>query len=608
LRLEWRLILARWAAIGVFAIALALHQMPVAQTTAAYIVLAAGFGYTCLLLRLVRRRVTVVLDGSLPTIGDGMLCVAMFAALGGFETPFYSVLYAVAISAGMRLGLRRGVLMSAGIASVEGLGTLGAGHQVDGGFVVRSGMLFVTVLLTSYLYEESQKTEAALADRLHQSQVLNSALEHQAQHDLLTDLPNRHLLHVRLHDAIALCEADGGGSLALLVIDLDRFKEVNDTFGHQFGDLLLQQIGPRLRDALGPHDTIARLGGDEFAVLLTDADAKRAERVARCLLAALDESFAICEYSLDLAGSIGIALYPEHGADFDVLLRRADVAMYVAKRGGRGYEMYAPDQDQHSPQRLALVGELRRAIDNDGLELFYQPKLGLRSGRLVGVEALVRWPHPQRDLIPPDQFIPLAEQTGLIKSLSRWVIDTALRQAREWQELGIVIPIAVNLSMRDLHDPELPETVAHLLRSWNVPPSRLAVEITENGLMAEPARALQTVSALRGMGIRIAIDDFGTGYSSLAYLKRLPVDELKIDRSFVRDMAEDRDDLAIVRSTISLGHDLGLSIVAEGIEDAATWELLQQLGCDVAQGFYLGRPVRAHDLVERFRPGLAAAA
>jgi diguanylate cyclase (GGDEF)-like protein len=438
--------------------------------------------------------------------------------------------------------------------------------------------------------------------------VLNSALEHQAQHDLLTDLPNRHLLHVRLHDAIALCEADGGGSLALLVIDLDRFKEVNDTFGHQFGDLLLQQIGPRLRDALGPHDTIARLGGDEFAVLLTDADAKRAERVARCLLAALDESFAICEYSLDLAGSIGIALYPEHGADFDVLLRRADVAMYVAKRGGRGYEMYAPDQDQHSPQRLALVGELRRAIDNDGLELFYQPKLGLRSGRLVGVEALVRWPHPQRDLIPPDQFIPLAEQTGLIKSLSRWVIDTALRQAREWQELGIVIPIAVNLSMRDLHDPELPETVAHLLRSWNVPPSRLAVEITENGLMAEPARALQTVSALRGMGIRVAIDDFGTGYSSLAYLKRLPVDELKIDRSFVRDMAEDRDDLAIVRSTISLGHDLGLSIVAEGIEDAATWELLQQLGCDVAQGFYLGRPVRAHDLVERFRLGLAAAA
>jgi diguanylate cyclase (GGDEF)-like protein len=505
-------------------------------------------------------------------------------------------MYSVTVAAGMRLGFGRGMVLAAAVSLIDGSSRLLEGNDLGPGFIVRSGVLVLTLILTSFLYDEAQKAEAALADRLHQSEVLNGALEHQALHDLLTGLPNRTLLHKRVEQAIADAAA-ADASVALLVIDLDRFKEVNDTFGHQYGDLLLQQIGPRLSDVLQPEDTIARLGGDEFAVLLPSANAVRGEHVARKLLASLERSFSISDISVDVGGSIGIALSPEHAADSDVLLRRADVAMYVAKRAGRGYTLYSPDQDQHSPDRLAMVGDLRRAIEADELTLHYQPKLSLRTNRCIGVEALIRWQHPQRGLIPPDQFIPLAERTGLIKNLSHWVLNAALKQARDWLAVGVDVPVAVNLSMRDLHDPDLPDTVARLLRHWQVQPRQLAVEITENGLMADPARALATITGLRVMGIRIAIDDFGTGYSSLAYLKRLPVDELKIDRSFVRDLATDDDDLAIVRSTISLGHDLGLTIVAEGIEDAGTSDLLRRLGCDIAQGYFIGRPMSAAALV-----------
>jgi predicted signal transduction protein with EAL and GGDEF domain len=360
--------------------------------------------------------------------------------------------------------------------------------------------------------------------------------------------------------------------------------------------VLLQQIGDRLVGLVGPHEVIARLGGDEFAVLLPDTDEQGALRVAQRILATLDEPLSIADYPLDVGGSIGIALSPQHGDDADVLLRRADVAMYVAKRTARGVAVYSPELDQHTPERLALLGELRRAIEagQDELRLVYQPKLCLRSGRCVGVEALIRWHHPQRGPVQPDQFIPLAEQTGLIKPLSQWVLNAALKQARAWDQLGLPsVPIAVNLAMRDLHDPELPDTVAALLQRWQIHPSRLEVEITENGLMAEPARALQTLTGLRAMGIHIAIDDFGTGYSSLAYLKRLPVDELKIDRSFVLQVAKDRHDRAIVRSTIELAHDLGLTVVAEGVEDSAAWDLLARQGCDIAQGYYLSRPLPA---------------
>ncbi len=607
LKLERRLVLGRFVAIAFCAPALLLSNFPHTQATQAFALLGVALLYNLGLYALVRRQFRWIMDGSLPTFGDGALCAMMIPIVGGFESPYYSILYAIVISAGMRLGFVRGMVLATAIATIDGAGKFTHDQGIDAAYTIRSGVLFLTALLTSYLYEESHKTEAMLADRLHQSEVLNTALEHQAQHDLLTDLPNRTLLHHHLEQAIGARRDDQQGSVALLLIDLNRFKEVNDTFGHQYGDLLLKEIEPRLRDVLGATDIIARLGGDEFAVLLPHTDALRAERLARQLVTLLDEPFAIANYSVDIGASIGIALSPEHGADADLIMQRADIAMYVAKRSNRGFVVYAPEHDQHSPERLALVGELRRAIDTDELTLQYQPKIDLETSRCIGAEALIRWQHPQRGMIPPDQFIPLAEQTGLIRPLSRWVLGAALRQARAWHDEGFEIPIAVNLSMRDLHDTELPETVANLLATWQVPSARLMVEITENGLMAEPARALQTVIGLRAMGIRIAIDDFGTGYSSLAYLKRLPVDELKIDRSFVRELAEDQDDLAIVRSTISLGHDLGLRIVAEGVEDAATLSLLQELGCDIGQGYHISRPLTPQVLVERFHT-LATAA
>jgi EAL domain-containing protein (putative c-di-GMP-specific phosphodiesterase class I) len=277
--------------------------------------------------------------------------------------------------------------------------------------------------------------------------------------------------------------------------------------------------------------------------------------------------------------------------------------MYVAKRAGGGWAAYHPDHDQRSSERLALRSELRQAIERDELMLYYQPKRACHDGSLAGVEALVRWQHPRRGLVMPDDFIPLAEQTGLISSLSQWVLVAAVRQCRAWHELGLDIPVAVNLSMRDLHDPHMPETIERLLAEWNVPPELLHVEITESSLMIEPERALQTVIRLRGLGVQISIDDFGTGYSSLAYLKKLPVDELKIDRSFVSDVGVDPSDRAIVRSTIELAHNLGLRVVAEGVEDEATWQLLADMGCDEAQGYHLGHPRPAAELdVTRRQP------
>jgi EAL domain-containing protein (putative c-di-GMP-specific phosphodiesterase class I) len=282
-------------------------------------------------------------------------------------------------------------------------------------------------------------------------------------------------------------------------------------------------------------------------------------------------------------------------------MRRADVAMYVAKRGHTRVAVYDAKQDQHSPARLQLVGELRRAIDAGGLVLHHQPKASLRTGALVGSEALVRWEHPQRGLVPPDEFVPLAEHTGLIRPLSRWVLDAGLRQCRAWRDQGLQIPVSINLSARDLHDPQLPELVASLLERWDVVPNMLKLEITESAVMADAERAIDVLGRLRSMGVRISIDDFGTGYSSLSYLKRLPVDELKIDRSFVSHLATDDHDLAIVRSTIGLAHDLGLTVVAEGVEDLATWNVLASLGCDVVQGYFLSRPLPADELVRWLR-------
>ncbi len=346
-----------------------------------------------------------------------------------------------------------------------------------------------------------------------------------------------------------------------------------------------------MRGVLRHTGTIARLGGDEFAAIVPCIEPQAVPRLARELLQLFQIPYEVQGQPVVVGASIGIALFPEHGLEPEALLRRADVAMYVAKRSGEGFAFYEPCQDQNSPDRLTMIGDLRRAVDQGELVLHYQPKIELSTGGLEGVEALVRWQHPMRGLIAPDQFIAVAEQAGLIDALSQWVLRAALRQCRAWRRGGLDIPVAINLSPRNLHDQRLPDTIAELLAQHELPPHLLGVEITESTLMADPARALDVLTRLRDMGIRVAIDDFGTGHSSLAYLKRLPVAELKIDRSFIRDIVSDESDRLIVRTTVELAHSFGLRVVAEGVEDDLTKHLLTELGCDVGQGFHMSRPL-----------------
>ena len=422
------------------------------------------------------------------------------------------------------------------------------------------------------------------------------ALEYQALHDALTDLPNRTLLSDRVSQAIVRAQRDGS-QLALVLADLDRFKEINDTLGHQNGDLILQQVSTRLRNALRESDTIARLGGDEFAALLPNVDLAQATNIVRKLIATLEDPLIIDGQSLHVGSSFGIAMFPEHGDDEGILMRHADVAMYIAKRANLGYTIYDPSKDQHSLRNLALVSELRSGIDNGELILYYQPKVSLAAGKVVGAEVLVRWRHPRYGLMFPDNFIPLAEQTGLINPLTQWVINAALEQCRQWKAAGMCLPIAVNLSVRNLLDAQLIDQLAVALH--NVPHDsrcHICLEITETAMMADPVRALTILNALNEMGIVLSIDDFGTGYSSLAYIKRLPVNELKIDKSFVMGMSVGENDAVIVRSTIDLAHNLGFKVVAEGVEDEATYHMLAKLGCDVAQGYYISRPLPPGDV------------
>jgi diguanylate cyclase (GGDEF)-like protein/PAS domain S-box-containing protein len=421
------------------------------------------------------------------------------------------------------------------------------------------------------------------------------ALAHQAQHDPLTELPNRVLLRHELQEALRESKRTME-PLALLMMDLDRFKEVNDTFGHRYGDELLQQVAGRLSGTVNGGGTLARLGGDEFGLLLTRTDRVAASEVAQQIVDSLETPFAVESQSIGLGASVGIALYPEDGVDSETLLRHADVAMYVAKRSGGGYAVYSVEQDSHSADRLALASELRHAIDSGQLVVHYQPTVDCATRKISGVEALVRWNHPQRGMIPPDSFIPLAEQSGAIKALTQFVLQAALRQCRLWRESGVDLTMSVNLSMRNLHDPQLPEAIGALLVSEGMRPERLNLEITESTIMADPTRALEVLERLRALGVRMAIDDFGTGYSSMAYLKGLAVDALKIDKSFVQKLATDASDRAIVRSAVELGHNLGLRVVAEGVEDTISYEQLTRLGCDLAQGYYMGRPMPAHEL------------
>ena len=452
--------------------------------------------------------------------------------------------------------------------------------------------LFLAAGLT-LLYLSLFRIVAGASTRLRRQASEN---EHLALHDPLTDLPNRSLFHDRAQQAILSARRDGSG-VALMILDLDRFKEVNDTLGHHNGDLLLQEIGGRLRGGLRESDSVARLGGDEFGLLLPHvADGGEALMLGERVRTVLRQPFTLEGVTLDLEACIGVALYPEHGSDVDTLLQRADVAMYLAKGDRSGCELYTADRDEYSPHRLALAAELRRALDEQELILHYQPKADLDDRRIVAVEALVRWQHPEHGLLGPDEFIPLAEATGLIRELTLQVLDEALRQQREWRDAGLDIRVAVNLSARDLYDLTLPATVARSLARHGVPATGLELEITESVIVSDPMRARAILNRLSEMGVVLAVDDYGTGYSSLGYLKRLPIDQMKIDRSFVMHMSEDRNDAAIVRSTVELGRNLGLKVVAEGVETAEAWAHLKALGCDFAQGYYLSRPVPAAEV------------
>ncbi|WP_049556800.1 putative bifunctional diguanylate cyclase/phosphodiesterase [Nonomuraea sp. SBT364] len=422
--------------------------------------------------------------------------------------------------------------------------------------------------------------------------TLSMRRDHQALHDELTGLPNRKMLIVSTEEALA--EARHDERVGLFLLDLDRFKEVNDTMGHPVGDRLLQMVAHRLTHSVRPGDVVARLGGDEFAVLLPSIrDAHAAREVAARLRAALTEPVRLEGMSFDLDGSVGIALYPDHAPDFELLLQRADVAMYLAKEGRTGVELYQPDKDRNSPERLNLLGDLRRAIDNADLKLHYQPKVGLTGGDVHGVEALLRWHHPVHGPIPPSDFIPLAEQSYLMRQLTEYVIHEALEQAARWWHTGLRIPISVNISARDLLDSALPEQLEAGLAKLRLPPAAIQLEVTERILTGQQAYTHETIKALATLGVPLALDDFGTGYSSLIRLQRLAVSEVKIDASFVRRIAESEDDDRIVRSIVDLVRSLGLRSVAEGVESDEVALRLAEMGCDDGQGWLFGQPMPA---------------
>jgi diguanylate cyclase (GGDEF)-like protein len=488
-------------------------------------------------------------------------------------------------------------------AFVCGLAYRGASHTALVATLVALGMC-LAAFLTRELVHAWRGTDAltlnnqALSVANEELSAANRYLQLLTTTDPLTGLSNRTLLYQQLEHALAIGPREGA-QFALMLLDLDHFKAVNDSLGHRYGDLLLQHVALRLRNALQPSDLAARLGGDEFALLLPATDQVHAMQAAYRVLRTIEVPFQIEGHVLRVGGSIGVALYPEHGTDVHTLLRCVDIAMYQAKRGQSGVVLYTIDDDHHGEWRT-LVDDLRQALAQEQLALYYQPKLQLGSNRVYGVEALVRWHHPERGVVRPDQFIPLAEQTGLIVPLTQWVLERALRQCHAWSLAGLRLDVAVNLSIRNLEDPQLPDLVEGLLRRYAVTPESLTLEITESILMADPDAALAVLQRLAAIGVRIAIDDFGTGYSSLGYLKQLPVNEVKIDKVFVQGLGTGQTssaykDRMIVRAVTALAHAMGLVVVAEGVEDQPVWDAVAELRCNAVQGNYLSAPLPAAD-------------
>jgi diguanylate cyclase (GGDEF)-like protein len=415
------------------------------------------------------------------------------------------------------------------------------------------------------------------------------ALEDQSLHDALTGLPNRVMLDERLEYHIITCKTKNN-SLAIFLIDLDRFKEVNDSLGHSAGDELIIHAGDRMRACLSDVETLGRLGGDEFLIISPNISREQSNQLASKLTSAFNESFSIAGHDIHMSASIGIAIYPEDGHDKQVLLQHADIAMYLAKRNKVQYAFYDPKQDTHSSKRIALVSDLHNAVRQSRLELYFQPKLNIKTRAVVGAEALLRWKHPKLGDINPERVVDIAESEGFISELTMWTLDHAIQQCSNWHELGYPVSVAVNLSLSNLYHETFSQDVLQILKKHDLDPRYLTLEITENSMMSHPSRSIKVLNRLHNMGITLSVDDFGTGFSSLSYLKRLPVDELKIDKSFVMDMTKDDSDRVIVHSTIELGHNLGLSVVAEGIEDELTKNVLEAIQCDYAQGYYYSKP------------------
>ncbi|HXS24977.1 MAG TPA: EAL domain-containing protein [Gemmatimonadales bacterium] len=433
-----------------------------------------------------------------------------------------------------------------------------------------------------------------LIGELLKSKRRSDKLQRIATTDELTGLGNREEFHAAIGRRIA-ATGETEARFAVLLMDLDRFKEINDTLGHHYGDVLLKALGPRLTSSIGEGGFVARLGGDEFGILLgedTDDIAVLDVVIAR-MFKSVSQPFMIDELSLEVGASVGVARYPQDGEDSHALLRCADIAMYAAKETQTEYKMYTAEQNQHSKRRLGVLSGIRHALIQDEIVVHYQPIIDLDQMSVRGAEGLVRWQHPEHGLIPPGAFVQTVEQTGLIGPLTRYVLERSIAECAAWRKDGREMSVAVNLSVRNLLDHDLPKEIERLLSAYGLPPEALQLEITESMIMSDPERALATVTRLSGLGARLSVDDFGTGYSSLANLRKMPIDELKIDRSFVSPMLHNESDLIIVRSTINLGHDLGLNVIAEGVEDNPTLEQLAMLGCDLAQGYHVSKPMPA---------------
>jgi diguanylate cyclase (GGDEF)-like protein len=465
-----------------------------------------------------------------------------------------------------------------------------------------SPSLGITLFISIWL---SLWAAAILANLFQQLAEKNNQLEHQSSHDLLTQLPNRTEISNIVQQALVDAKKNNQ-QLLFCLIDIDALKEINDSLGHESGDILLNQVTQRLKHTLQEAGHLGRFGGNKFSIMIKFDDINNVENISQKLLENFEPVFEINGHSLYVRATLGIAIFPDHATGAQELIQKAETALHKARKLAVDFTIYDISQDNNSAERLRLTHDLRNAIRNEELQLHYQPQFNVRHNIISSVEALARWIHPQHGFIPPDTFIEIAEQTGLIQPLTDWVLRTAIKQCAEWRDMGNDLTVSVNLSARNLHDETLGSQISNLLNYWNVAPEKLCLEITETAMMTDPEHARKLLQGLDDLGVRLSIDDFGTGYSSLGYLKKLPVDELKVDKSFVLNMANDESDASIVRATISLAHDLGLEVVAEGVEDQVSQDALSNMGCEYIQGYHIARPMPHHELTAMLTSAIAS--